>query len=246
MVSNISDRLKVIAFDYKQNVCIPFDPIQPSMYYYHSKRNCNIFGVTKGFHLENIYDYYIYDECDGNKSANEVVTLVLNSIRNMPLRSSDHLVMYMDNCTGQNKNGYLVAFCVILVLIKLCSSFRMKFLLVGHTHNNCDRGFAHLQKILNKETLFCTEDVVRAAKKAGRSTVFHFEEFFDYKKFIKKYFKGLKDISKTAEIMVDKKDPTLVHSTTNTLSCCVHPEPDHYENKETILRDGHMMDILQN
>jgi hypothetical protein len=45
------------------------------------------------------YDYYVYDECDGNKTANEVITMVLNSIRNMPLRPYNHLIMYMDNCS---------------------------------------------------------------------------------------------------------------------------------------------------
>ncbi len=64
-----------------------------------SKRNCNIFGLVKEFDNLSPYDYYVYDECDGNKTANEVITMVLNSIRNMPLRPYNHLIMYMDNCS---------------------------------------------------------------------------------------------------------------------------------------------------
>jgi hypothetical protein len=69
------------------------------------------------------------------KSVNEVIKMVLNSIRNIPLRTNDHLIMCIDNCTSD-------IFYLMSILLKLCSSVRIKFMLVGHTYNNCDRGFA--------------------------------------------------------------------------------------------------------
>jgi hypothetical protein len=112
-------------------------------------------------------------------------------------------------------------------------------LLVGHRHNNRDRGFAYLQKILQNDDLF------KAAMRTGKSTLYHFTEFYDYKMLIENNFKALKDISKAAEIMVNEKNPTMVYSTTKTLSCCIHPDYEHYENKRNILKDTSIVAIMR-
>jgi len=58
MIPHVANRLKVITFDYKQNITIPSDPIQPSAYYYNTKRICNVFGVVQEFSNIDIFRYF--------------------------------------------------------------------------------------------------------------------------------------------------------------------------------------------
>lgn len=47
--------------------------------------------------------------------------------------------------------------------------------------------------------------------RTGKSTMYHFTEFYDYKKLIENNFKAIKDISKIAEIIVNDKNLTKFH-----------------------------------
>lgn len=132
MAHAISNQLKVFTFDFKQTLPLPYDPIQPANYFYHSKRNCNIFGIVNES-SNDPYNIFIYDECCGSKTADEIITLLNNVLLKSQIGMNDHLVLYADNCSGQNKNRYMVAMLTILMMKKVCSSVRLKFLVVGHT-----------------------------------------------------------------------------------------------------------------
>ncbi len=96
----ISDRLKDIAFDFKQKSQLLCDPIQPSSFYYHSKRNVHLFGVITEFEKKKQQNIFIYDEVDGNKTSNLIITMLYYLLKLINLKPTGPLVMYMDNCPG--------------------------------------------------------------------------------------------------------------------------------------------------
>ena len=56
------------------------------------------------------------------------------------------IVLYCDNCTGQNKNQCLLHFAVLLVELGAFARVKLNFLVKGHTKNACDRGFGQLKQ----------------------------------------------------------------------------------------------------
>ncbi|ETO59057.1 hypothetical protein F444_22565, partial [Phytophthora nicotianae P1976] len=57
-----------------------------------------------------------------------------------------HLVVYADNCSGQNKNNHVIRFFLAQVQYGTFERVDYKFFVKGHTKNSCDRGFGHIRK----------------------------------------------------------------------------------------------------
>ncbi len=70
--------------------------------------------------------------------SNSVITILedvlfsqLPDIKRPPI-----LYLQLDNCTRENKNRYLLAYCCLLVRCGLFKKVKMSFLPVGHTHED--------------------------------------------------------------------------------------------------------------
>lgn len=61
-------------------------------------------------------------------------------------------MLYSDNCTGQNKNRYLLAMCIHAVQTLDIPSISHKFLIVGHTQNEGDIMPSAIERQLKKAT----------------------------------------------------------------------------------------------
>jgi hypothetical protein len=234
MTVNAGHLLYVITFDFKQNIAIPYDPIQPSCYFYNSKRSCNVFGVCHEGRDE--IDIYLYDELNGAKTADQIISMLELSIKNIPPSSYNHM---MDNCSGQNKNHYLVAYAIYLTQVrKICTSLRMKYLVVGHTHNNVDRCFASLENVWRKQQIHYHFDALNAAKNLSGMNVKEMEGFYYYREVINNVFTDLKGIKKAFEICILLNDPLgTVHYTTKTLACSVFPCKKSYEKEKVMVKN---------
>jgi hypothetical protein len=60
------------------------------------------------------------------------------------------IFLQLDNTTKQNKGKYLVAFCELLVSLKVCKEIKISFLPVGHTHEDIDQFFSRLAILLRR------------------------------------------------------------------------------------------------
>lgn len=56
------------------------------------------------------------------------------------------LVVWSDNCVGQNKNKMLLFLWIYLVTKGYFQEINQKFLVSGHSFLSCDRDFAHIEK----------------------------------------------------------------------------------------------------
>jgi hypothetical protein len=52
------------------------------------------------------------------------------------------LHLQFDNCSHENKNKYMLAYCHWLVFNQVFRSITISFLLVGHTHEDIDQMFS--------------------------------------------------------------------------------------------------------
>ena len=89
--------------------------------------------LTQGvycFHTQK-HTYYQFTEEESDKSSDEVGTALFDWICNEKLvvgRPFTQLHIWMDNCSGQNKNFYLVCLLLFVVQIGLVEKIYMEFL----------------------------------------------------------------------------------------------------------------------
>ncbi len=58
--------------------------------------------------------------------------------------SAKSLLLQMDNCVKNNKNRHLLAFLSFLIARKVFEEMKLRFLVVGHTHEDIDGSLGYL------------------------------------------------------------------------------------------------------
>ena len=67
------------------------------------------------------------------------------------IEKNSSLVIYADNCAGQNKNKFLIGFLIYLVKIKkIFPRIELNFLISGHTKFSPDSHFGTIKALLYK------------------------------------------------------------------------------------------------
>lgn len=118
-------------FDYAQQVHYPSDPLQPGPMYFLTPRKCGIFGVCCPGIPQQVN--YLIDEgmCVG-KGSNAVISYLHHFFAHYGLgESSVHL--HCDNCSGQNKNKFMIWYLAWRILSNLHTSITVNFMIPGHT-----------------------------------------------------------------------------------------------------------------
>lgn len=73
---------------------------------------------------------------------------------------TENLVLFADNCTGQNKNNELLHYLLWRVMRKMNKSIKLNFLLTGHTKFSPDRNFGIVKSKFSKSIVNCQEDFI--------------------------------------------------------------------------------------
>ena len=68
--------------------------------------------------------------------------------------------LQLDNCTRENKNRYLLAYCELLVAQGVFKVVYVSFLPVGHTHADIDQSFSSISGKLRREDAATMEDLL--------------------------------------------------------------------------------------
>ena len=109
LFSNLQARLNEtlhLSFDFAQNTSYPQDPLQPGPLYFLVQRKVHIFGVCCEA-IPRQVNYLIDESQYIGKGGNMVISLLHNYLSHHSL-GERHLHLNADNCTGQNKNNYLL------------------------------------------------------------------------------------------------------------------------------------------
>ena len=140
------------SFDYAQQVHYPSDPMQPGPMYL-CPRKCGLFGVTCEGMPQQV-TYLIDETMTISKGANSVINYIDHFLANYGLGETT-VQLYCDNCSGQNKNNYLMWYLAWRTLHQLQTSVSVNFLITGHTKFGPDWCFGLIKHRYRREMCFC-------------------------------------------------------------------------------------------
>ena len=141
----------------------------------------------------NSCECYTWDETNGHRGVNELGTCVLMYLKKRATDSED-IIFYSDNCTGQQKNKFMLGLYLYAVRYLGIKSITHKYLVIGHTQNEGDSAHSLIERQMKRQLrsgpIYTPEGFVaaiRAAKKGGEP--FHvselcYEDFYDLKQLV--------------------------------------------------------------
>ena len=119
------------SFDFAQQVHLPSSPLQPGPIYFLVPRNCGIFGVcAEGFPQIN---YLIDEGMSSSKGLNMVISFLHHFLENYGV-GKQKMELHCDNCSGQNKNKFVMWYLAWRILQKLHTDIAVSFIPAGHTN----------------------------------------------------------------------------------------------------------------
>ena len=119
-------------------------------------RKCGIFGINdEASHVQS--NISIDEEDSSGKGANSVISMLNFYLDKYP---TDNVVLFADNCAGQNKNNAMMQYLLWRVITGKNKKFSLNFMLTGHTKFAPDRNFGILKAKYAKATVNCYQDVI--------------------------------------------------------------------------------------
>ena len=175
-----TDKLKVsknyVVAVYDLQAVLPCPRGDVSVFYYKSKLNTFNFTITE-LTTKNT-ECYVWHEGEGKRGVEEIASCVLmfieKTVQNMP--ENFDLIFYSDNCSGQQKNKFMVAmYYYAIVKYPQIKSITHKFLITGHTQNEGDSVHSvierQIKRALKGGPIYIPghyAQLIRSAKKNGK------------------------------------------------------------------------------
>nr|CAH7751800.1 unnamed protein product [Callosobruchus chinensis] len=200
-----------ISFDLQQVLFAP--TLTHSDMFYLSQLSCYNLGI----HLSDSNRAFMcmWHEGVSGRGGNEIASTLLK-ILNSGITEKKHLLLWSDNCAGQNKNRMVIFVLVFLVLHQVFDTIEYNFLISGHSFMSCDRDFALIEKSKRVMKAIIPNDLHKVITSAKYDPPFEVIDmtangFWDIKEAADRYFntKSL-NISKAIRIKMDCKNPTVL------------------------------------
>lgn len=178
--ANTSD-FYVISFDMQQQMYIP-QLTHSEMYYSQQLSVCNLGihdSVTgKGFMC-------LWTEDFGGRGSLEISSCLYTYLtKEINSHGKKKLILWSDNCGGQNKNQFIIAMYLTLLAKNVFDEIIHKFPIKGHTFLSCDRDFAIIEKrkkVCKAYTLMDVVGIITSAVQKNPFTCMVVEDFSDFK-----------------------------------------------------------------
>ena len=165
---NTDDSLEVIAVDLQQ--ALPTPKLTCNAQYYKRKMwtyNFCVHSVKTGAST-----MYIWDEITGKRGSCEIASFISHYLENFVDEKVKSVIIFSDNCAGQNKNLNVVLSYIIFIHKGRFETIRHVFLMPGHSMMGCDRDFGHIKlKIMHCE-VFSKEHYIHFIKNTRQRNKF--------------------------------------------------------------------------
>lgn len=215
---NPERNVKVLVYDLEKVLPCPIG--HANSFYYVSKLNVfnfTIFDVkdTKG-------TCYLWHEGEGLRGPNEIGTCVFKYLKYLSEKYDAEnldIIFYSDNCSGQNKNKFILALYIYAVNTLKIKSITHKFFIKGHTQNEGDSVHARIESEITKykkaNPIYVPDQyacIIRNSKKKGNPYTVNeicFKDILDIKKLSNELYVNLRNIRfiELKVIRVEKDKP---------------------------------------
>ncbi|XP_061178380.1 uncharacterized protein LOC133187022 [Saccostrea echinata] len=204
-----SDMTKVhYTFDFSQSVALPHHARQMGALYFLTLKKVHIFG----FRVDDKpmqYNYLIGEnetlglDRTHSHGPDTVISLVHHGLGNYGYGEKECLI-HADNCAGQNKNKFLIAYFAWRVITGLHHQITYLMQVVGHTRCLIDAGFARAKKLFRRTDCDSMSELQRVFDHSsttnkgilydnGRESTW---KYYGWKEFLGRFFNSLPGISK--------------------------------------------------
>jgi len=163
----------MMSLDWAQNWELPRYQKQPGEIYFLQKQKVGLFGITdESIDAQVFYVFPEFELESYGKGANTTLSLLFHYFSNFKTNLRK-IIIYADNCIGQNKNNYLLWFLHWIVnLDNVCQEIECNFLIKGHTKFSCDRHFGLAKLQYKKEDFIETySEVLDIIKNSSQTNV---------------------------------------------------------------------------
>jgi len=191
------------SFDFAQQVHFPSDALQPGPMYFLCPRKCGIFGICcEGIPQQ--VNFLIDESHCCSKGSNAVISYLDYFFRHYGLgETSVHL--HCDNCSGQNKNRYMLWYLLWRCCLGLHHEITLNFLVTGHTKFAPDWCFGLFKRMFRRSSVSCLDDIAAVMRKStvstlnvpqlvGKESGESFVPCRNWQQFLENYFKTLPKI----------------------------------------------------
>jgi len=213
------------SFDFAQQVHLPSDPLQPGPIYFLVPRKVGLFGVC----CEGIPKQvnYIIDEAHLiSKGSNAVVSYLHHFFESFGLGETD-VQLHCDNCSGQNKNRFVLWYCAWRVCVGLHQSISLNFMITGHTKFAPDGCFGLLKRAFKRHAVSSLEEFekvvnesacVNQAQLIGKEDGSSFVSVCEWQQHLNPHFRPFPGIKKYQHFRFDATHPGKVFAKLSTES----------------------------
>ncbi|KAJ8317541.1 hypothetical protein KUTeg_005445 [Tegillarca granosa] len=232
-------------FDFSQSVNLPHYSRQMGPIYFITPRKTHIFGFRIDGTSEQLN--FLIDESqtmgeDGKDchGANTVISMVDYALSTKGFGEQE-CGIHADNCGGQNKNMYVLAYFAWRVICGLHKSIAYMMQIPGHTRCLVDAGFSHGKRLFRRsecETIFQLRDIFEKSAVNNKAVLYEENgnqtwEWRNWKAFLSARFKALKGIQKFHHFRFEATSPGKVF---------VKENHDSIETSVSILKVGAVID----
>ena len=110
---------------------------------------------------------YLIDEAfNVGKGANSIISMLHHFLHHHGFGESS-LHLHADNCSGQNKNWFMMQYLMWRVFVGLNVEIKMSFLLVGHTKFAPDWCFGLFKRLFRKTKVGCLDDIAAVVEQSA-------------------------------------------------------------------------------
>ncbi|KAJ8318239.1 LOW QUALITY PROTEIN: hypothetical protein KUTeg_003330 [Tegillarca granosa] len=225
-------------FDFSQSVNLPHHSRQMGPIYFITPRKTHIFG----FRIDGTSDESQTMGEDGKDchGANAVISMVDYALSTKGFGEQE-CGIHADNCGGQNKNMYVLAYFAWRVICGLHKSIAYMMQIPGHTRCLVDAGFSHGKRLFRRsecETIFQLRDIFEKSAVNNKAVLYEENgnqtwEWRNWKAFLSARFQALKGIQKFHHFRFEATSPGKVF---------VKENHDSIETSVSILKVGAVID----
>ena len=132
-----------------------------------TKKYVPIQDVTAVLLIINLQINYLIDEAvNTGKGVNTIISLLHHFFSTHSLGEAN-LHLYADNCSGQNKNRYVMQCLAWRVSVGLNDNITLSYLIAGHTKFSPDWCFGLLKQAYRRRKIGCLDDIVHAIEESA-------------------------------------------------------------------------------